>query len=100
MTRKKIRRKTAAKPKTGDDMRKRIRDAMWQTWQAIGADIEQARCEMQVPGSISTDELAEVICDASYLEAYGDDAEAVLFFRALPYKEQDAISLAFARTYS
>lgn len=62
-------------------------EAMIYTWNAIGHDLEAAHGE----GSLSNEDLRDVIPDCHFMEMYGDDEEAVKWFRSLGYEQRQVV---------
>ena len=77
----------AAKRDVLDSIETRAIEAMLMTWNAIGHDLEAAGGE----GSLDNATLRDVIPDSNHLEWYGDDPEAVKWFRALGYEQQQVV---------
>ena len=77
-------------------MEQRIREAARCTWQAIGADTLRG-----VGEDMTRDHVVETVCDASYMEMYGQDREACDFLRTLSVEQQyKVVSEAFPhKTY-
>jgi len=61
--------------------------AMIYTWNAIGADLEAAGGE----GSLSNETLRDCIPDCNFMESYGQDDEAVKWFRSMGYDERQIV---------
>jgi len=74
------------------DMIKRVKDAMCHTWNAIGDDM----CEATGGEEPSPETKAELIMDASYMELYGKDGQAVVMFKALPWSAMVVIAQEWA----
>src|SRR5256885_1768099 len=77
----------------------RIRRALERTWQAIGYDMLSAAAEdmgRDIDGvNLPRDDVIEIVLDADYLELNGGLARndpALLWFRALPKAQQDALA--------
>jgi len=74
-----------------EEMRKRIRRAVWETWQAIGNDIEQAAGESHV--ELNDEMLVEVVLDADHVRSYGNDAEAAKELYAMDHDAMMQIAI-------
>jgi len=72
-----------------EDMKKRVHNALWRTWESIGCDVMNLE---GIGDSIPQAEVIEVVLDADYEEMYGGDKEALQELRKLSYKDQIKIA--------
>ena len=80
------------------EMNKRIEIMALKTWDAIGGDCLKVAEEMGKVPVMTQEEVIEIVCDASYMKMYGDDAEAYDHWNSLPtYEEKiEAVKPAFS----
>lgn len=84
------------------EMKKRIEQMAYQTWQVIGGDILTCLAEQGLPEVMTKNEVIEAVCDADYMRMHGGDKEAYEYWKKLPgYKERmEAVKGAFPyKTY-
>ena len=66
------------------EMEQRIRTAAYNTWQAIGGDI----LDLSDTGTLSSEEVTEIVLDANYMDMYSRDTEAMDYYNSLGHEEQ------------
>lgn len=72
-------------------MKERVIEALKRTWNNISGDVAEVEASLGNQ-SISKDIVVEMTTDANRLEMYGNDAEAVKYFRDLSFHDQNKIS--------
>lgn len=70
-----------------EDLQERITAAAQRTWQAIGGDVLRSANV----NSVSREEVVECVMD--YIDAYGNDVDAVVEFKTLTYEEREKMLL-------
>jgi len=68
------------------EMRKRARQCLLTTWDAIGGDVLTALEEAGQSAEMPRDHVIEVTLDADHYVAHGRDPEAAEFIKALDYR--------------
>jgi hypothetical protein len=69
------------------EMQERIKRAMHNTWDAIGGDALTMVQECNGRDYMTKAEVIEMVCDAGYMDMYGEDKEAYKVFDQLSYDD-------------
>lgn len=73
------------------EMQKRIVIMANKTWNAIGGDILTSLEEAGEDAVMDRATVIEVVCDADYMQMYGQDKQAYEFWKSLPFKDQEKV---------
>lgn len=77
--------------KLSNEMKKRIEIMALKTWGVIGADILRIVEEQGGNPIILQNEVVDAVCDASYMQMYGNDEEAYTLWNSLPIDIQENV---------